>query len=208
MPQTIWTPRMQAMRRLIEGEEIVQRSREAQKLVLDFIKKHEGYRQKAYWDDIGKKWTVGHGHTYMKDPVTGKMRAVAEGDEMDEATSSSLVSSRLRDMASQMYTNLKWSRYLSPKALAAMLDVAYNSGVGTLYPDKSPNLNKSMNAPGADRDAIVWRELPTYRTSGGRVVKGLENRRADARTEFGPQPQQNVAQTSAPAVEQPAAGPA
>ena len=163
-----------------DSDDIVNRVNEAIRLVVPFIKEHEGYRHNAYWDKIGKKWTVGHGHTFIPDPKTGKLRAVVKGDTIDAKASSALVRNRLRQNASKMYKDLQWTRSLSPGALAALYDVAYNSGTGTLSAAKSPSLNRRMNAPGADRDAIAFEEVPTYKKSGGKVVKGLLNRRMDA----------------------------
>ena len=163
-----------------DSDDIASRVNEAIRLVVPFIKKHEGYRHNAYWDKIGKKWTVGHGHTFIPDPKTGKLRAVVKGDTIDAKASSALVRNRLRQNASKMYKDLQWTRSLSPGALAALYDVAYNSGTGTLSAAKSPSLNRRMNAPGADRDAIAFEEVPTYKKSGGKVVKGLLNRRMDA----------------------------
>ena len=165
---------------------VAQRAEQAMKLVAPFIEKHEGFRQKAYWDKIGKKWTVGHGHTFIRDAKTGKLRAVTKGDTMDAAASSALVRDRLRSNAASMYKDLKWTRTLSPGALAALYDIAYNAGPGVLYAAKSPSLNRRMNAPGADRDAIAFAEVPTYKKSGGKVIKGLMNRRADALKAFRP----------------------
>ena len=159
---------------------VAQRAEQAMKLVAPFIEKHEGFRQKAYWDKIGKKWTVGHGHTFIRDAKTGKLRAVTKGDTMDAAASSALVRDRLRSNAASMYKDLQWTRTLSPGALAALYDSAYNAGPGVLSAAKSPSLNRKMNAPGADREAVAWSEVPTYKKSGGKVVKGLVNRRADA----------------------------
>ena len=159
---------------------VAQRVEQAIKLVAPFIEKHEGFRQKAYWDKIGKKWTVGNGHTFIRDAKTGKLRAVTKGDTMDAAVSSALVRDRLRSNAASMYKDLKWTRTLSPGAIAALYDIAYNAGPGVLSAAKSPSLNRKMNAPGADREAVAWSEVPTYKKSGGKVVKGLVNRRADA----------------------------
>lgn len=159
---------------------VAQRAEQAMKLVAPFIEKHEGFRQKAYWDKIGKKWTVGHGHTFIMDSKTGKLRAVTKGDTMDASESSALVRDRLRSNAASMYKDLKWTHTLSPGALAALYDIAYNAGPGVLSAAKSPSLNRKMNAPGADREAVAWSEVPTYKKSGGKVVKGLVNRRADA----------------------------
>lgn len=176
--------RYHALRRIAQDDAIAERSRAAIKLVAPFVEQHEGFRDKAYWDVDG--WAIGHGHKQMRDPVTGKMRLVRKTDTMDRKTSSALVRARLRANAADMYKNLTWSRTLSPGALAALYDIAYNTGTGALSAAKSPALNKSMLAPGADRDAIVWRELPTYRKSNGKVVPGLANRRADAAVAFKP----------------------
>ena len=148
-------------------------------LVTPFIESHEGFRGGAYWDKIGKKWTVGHGHTHIPDPKTGKMRTVVRGDRIGRAASSALVKQRVRQNAAKL-SGVEWTRTLSPGALAALYDVAYNAGTGALSASKSPSLNRKMNAKGANREAVVWSEIPTYRTSGGKVVRGLANRRADA----------------------------
>lgn len=178
--------RYHALRRVAQGDDVAARSRAALKLVAPFVEQHEGFRDKAYWDVDG--WAIGHGHKQLRDPVTGKMRPVRQTDTMDQKTSSALVRARLRANAAEMYKNLTWSRTLSPGALAALYDIAYNAGPGALSAAKSPALNKSMLVPGADRDAIVWRELPTYRKSNGKVVPGLANRRADAAVAFKPKP--------------------
>jgi len=177
-------PRLGALRSIAGASVAPNSSEAALKLVAPFVEQHEGFKPNAYWDVKG--WTVGHGHTLIKDPVTGKMRPVRKGDTMDRKTSSALVLKRLRDNAASLYKDVKWTRTLSPGALAALYDVAYNAGPGILSAAKSPSLNKSMLTPGADRDSIVWRELPTYRTANGKVVKGLENRRADAALAFRP----------------------
>lgn len=149
-----------------------------------FIAKHEGFRQKAYYDNIGNKWTVGHGHTYIMDPKTGKNRSVMEGDVMDEKTSLGLINKRLRENAYQLSKNHKWTRGLSPGSLAAMYDVAYNAGIGVFSNSKSPGLNKDVLAPNANLDEVVKRHVPTYRFSGGKQIRGLANRRNDAVREF------------------------
>ena len=176
--------RYHALRRIAKDDAIAERSRAAIKLVAPFVEQHEGFRDKAYWDVDG--WAIGHGHKQLRDPITGKMRLVRKTDTMDRKTSSALVRARLRANAAEMYKNLTWSRTLSPGALAALYDIAYHAGTGALSAAKSPALNKSMMVPGADRDAIVWRELPTYRKSNGKIVPGLANRRADAAVAFKP----------------------
>jgi GH24 family phage-related lysozyme (muramidase) len=163
---------------------IANRANEAIRLVAPFIKKHEGFSQNAYWDKAGKKYTLGHGHTFIPDSNTGKLRAVTKDDTMDDTASSALLMERLRSNAASMYRNLPWTHSLSPGALAALYDIAYNAGPGVFSAANSPRLTSMMNAPGADRDAIVFVEVPTYRKAGGKVRKGLVNRRADVLKAF------------------------
>ena len=145
-----------------------------------FIKEHEKFVGKAYWDEEGGRWTVGHGHTRIRDAKTGKMRNVTGTDTMDEKTSSALAESIVRHAAAQIYRNRVWSRNVGPDALAAMYDVAYNAGPSVFDEEHSPNLNSEMESADMDFDSIVWDAIPSYRTVGGKVIKGLENRRNDS----------------------------
>ncbi len=175
------------------NEEIVKRINEGIDLALPFAKKWEKYRQDAYLDTVGNKITVGCGLTSIpeRDPKTGKFnllgkwRPVRQGDKLTEAESDMLMKHIMRNNASKMYSDLKWTRTLEPRSLAALYDIAYNGGVNLLYDKKSPGLNKMMNAANwKDRDRLLAAQLLTYRKSGGKVVKGLENRRRDAVSSF------------------------
>ena len=173
---------------------------------LPFIKEHEKFVGKAYWDKVGGKWTVGHGHTRIRDAKTGKMRNVTGTDTMDEKTSSTLVESIVRHNAAQIYRNRVWSRNVGPDALAAMYDVAYNAGPSVFDEEHSPNLNSEMESADMDFDSIIWNAIPSYRTVGGKVIKGLENRRRDSLELWGPKPEQ-VAPATAGGTEIRTAGP-
>lgn len=146
----------------------------------------EAFVPDAYWDDIGKVWTVGHGLTQIPDEVTGKMRAVRKGDKITQDKSKGLVLRNYRNNAADMYKNLPWFRRLSQDSMSAALDTAYNAGWGVFSKSKSPTLTKKMSLPGADPDAAYWSEHDTYASSGGKKVKGLANRRAAARKAWGP----------------------
>lgn len=154
----------------------------------DFIKQHEGFKEEAYWDKFGKVWTVGYGQTQIVDPTTGEMRPVKEGDRVTEEDAAKFVDQRVRSIAADIHKKHKpWRNRLSANALAALYDVAYNAGVGVLSASNSPNLNRRLNdLTNANGDSIVWDELPTYKKSGGRVIQGLVNRRADALQTWGP----------------------
>ena len=168
------------------NEEIAKRINQGIDLALPFVKKWEKYKQDAYLDRVANKMTVGYGLTSIpdKDPKTGKFnmlgkwRPVRAGDKLTEAESDMLMKHVMRNNASRMYKDLKWTRTLEPRSLAALYDIAYNGGVNLLYDGKSPNLNKMMNAADwRDRDGLLANELLTYRKSNGKAVKGLANRR-------------------------------
>lgn len=145
----------------------------AMKDAIPFIKEHEGFRAKAYKDPTGK-WTVGYGQT----EING--RPVREGDTISERDASAFVESRARSNAALLHKQNPWMRNLSPGAMSALFDVAYNLGVGALDTKRSPTLNSEMEGADMDFDAILWHELPTYASAGGKRLKGLENRRNDA----------------------------
>lgn len=169
------------------AQSVDERIKAAIKAAIPFIKKHENFKPVAYYDKEGKKWTVGHGHTRIRDAATGKMRDVREGDRMTDADSDALLRRIVNSNASKMYTNLPWFRRLGHGEMSASLDTAYNAGWRIFGTGKgeSPKLNEKMNAPGADPNTVYWSEHDSYRKADGNVVKGLVNRRRDARREFG-----------------------
>jgi len=155
--------------------------------VIPFSQKWEKFVPDAYWDDIGKVWTVGHGLTQIPDANTGKLRAVRQGDKLTKDQSAKIMGRKFRENAYNMYMNIPWMRNLSQKSLSAALDTAYNAGWGIFSKSKSPSLNKKMSAPGANPDDVYWSEHDTYTRSGAKSkVPGLVNRRADARKKWGP----------------------
>lgn len=140
---------------------------------IPFIKEHEGFRERAYRDSVGK-WTVGYGQT----EIDG--RPVREGDTITEKDASAFVERRARENAVALYRQNPWMSNLSQGALSALYDVAYNLGAKALGERRSPTLNYDMQSADTDWDSIVWRELPTYVKAGGRTLEGLVNRRNDA----------------------------
>jgi len=167
-------------------DELVSRINSAVNAAAPKIMGWESFAPKAYWDDIGKVWTVGHGLTRIPDAVTGKPRAVREGDSISEEESRQLVLRMIRENAVKMNKNYPWFKRLGQNTMSAALDTAYNAGWGVFSKSNSPNLNRKMSAPGADPDSVYWGEHDTYASSGGKKVKGLANRRAAARKAWGP----------------------
>ena len=161
------------------GDAYVRKVNAADNDAIPFVKEHEGFRERAYQDHVGV-WTVGYGQT----EIDG--RPVREGDTISERNASVFLVNRMRENAVAMYRQNPWTKNLSQGALSALYDVAYNLGVGALSERRSPNLNRDLNAATVNYDDIVWRELPTYVSAGGRRSAGLVNRRNDALRRWGP----------------------
>lgn len=177
--------RIKALLKIASEDPIADTINQAIGLATDFTKRHEGFIP-HYWDPIGKVWTAGHGHTSRYDAKTRTWVPITanKSDSLDEQTSSSLVTRRHRQNAASMYVKFPWFRKMNSRQQAALLDLAYNVGMGTLSPSVSRNLHRKLSAPKADYDAILREELPTYNKSNGKVIKGLVNRRNDTISEF------------------------
>ncbi len=165
-------------------EAVYRRVEDALSLAVPFIKEHEGFREQAYKDAVGK-WTVGYGQTEIRDAETGKMRPVRRGDSIAEPDAAKFVAGRVRRDAAEMYRQMPWARRAGSGAMAQLLDLAYNMGLAAIA-KRSPALNRDGSAAvaGDDVDAVVFREAPTYRMAGGKALKGLANRRADGLKAF------------------------
>ena len=177
--------RLRALVKIASDDPVADTINQAIALATDFTKRHEGY-EPHYYDRIGKVWTAGHGHTSLYDPKTRTWRKVTsnKADALDEKASSRLVTKKHRENAYYFYKNFPWFRKMTAKQQAALLDLGYNVGTGTLSPSVSKNLHRKISAPDADYDAVLREELPTYNSSKGVKVKGLINRRNDSISEF------------------------
>ena len=126
---------------------------------LSLIKQFEGCRLKAYTDSVGV-WTIGWGHT-GKNVHPGMIITQAQADAIlihDLASCEALVSPLI-------------TITLSDEQMGAIIDFAYNLGVGDLA--KSTLLKKIKSSdPTASDEFLRWNR------AGGRILKGLSDRRA------------------------------
>ena len=114
--------------------------------LIDFIKKYEGYRPKAY-DDVGKP-AIGYGSRFYFDKGDSKEYAVKMGDRIDEERAHNLLISALDRFTSQIKMYFPTFDSFPAGLKDAMLDTAYNQGVGSMVRNKQ--FVKSIRDAAAD----------------------------------------------------------
>lgn len=131
----------------------------------DFIKKWEGGELKAYRCSAGK-WTIGYGH----------VEDVEEGDTITPSEAELLLLEDLKDRAEALapYVNAP----VSEGQYIALLSLAFNVGVGAV---KKSSLLRYLNLGHIEEAA---NEFLRWIYAGGKVNKGLQNRRESERRLF------------------------
>jgi len=130
-----------------------------------FVAKWEGKRNKAY-RDIGGVWTVCYGET----------RGVRPGDTYTDAECHAMLQAGLLEYRAGLhgyFNNDTINLRLTPHRDAAYVSLAYNVGIrGAGKSTATRRLNAGDIAGGCQ--ALGW-----WNKAGGRVVRGLVNRRAE-----------------------------
>lgn len=126
----------------------------AMDMAATLIKGFEGYYEKAYWDY--KQWTIGYGSKAKS------QNEVINRNEAERRLRAEMQSAYQNVAAIQKRGNYNWS----PKQIAALTSFAYNIG----------SINQ-LTANGTRDDATILAKIPLYRKAGGKVLKGLVNRR-------------------------------
>ena len=146
------------------------------------IKHHEGVRQKAYRCPA-KLWTIGVGHVLY--PEQGKLKledrlSVPLRPEDDRVFSMEEVDGILRSDLSRFERGV--AQYcpvpLTQGNFDALVSFAFNVGLGTLQ--RSTLRQKLLRGDKAG----AAEELLKYCMAGGKILKGLQNRRIDERAVF------------------------
>ena len=133
-------------------------------LAIGLVGGFEGVRTRAYRDVVGVP-TVCFGET----------RGVKMGDKytMDECRA--MLGQALVEFETGMRKCMRMPDAVPDKSYVAFLSFSYNVGIGAFC---RSTLAKKLNA-GDLRGAC--NELPHWNTAGGRIIKGLVNRRAEER---------------------------
>jgi GH24 family phage-related lysozyme (muramidase) len=138
------------------------------RVLVPLVAKWEGKKNTAYLDTIASPpvWTVCYGET----------RGVKRGDTYTDAQCSAMLERGLRqfrDGLHEFFTRETRDLRLTPERDAAYVSLAYNAGIYAIGKSTATRrLNAGDIAGGCS--ALGW-----WNKSGGRVVRGLVNRRAD-----------------------------
>ena len=146
------------------------------------IKHHEGVRQKAYRCPA-KLWTIGVGHVMY--PEQGKLKledrmSVGLRPEDDRVFTMEEVDGILRSDLARFERGV--AQYCPVPLTQGMFDglvsFSFNVGLGTLQ--RSTLRQKLLRG---DKEGAA-EELLKYCMAGGKILKGLQNRRIDERAVF------------------------
>ena len=134
---------------------------------LELIKKYEGFMAKPYLCPAGVP-TIGYGATYYP----GGKRVTMNDDPITKERAEDL----LRDMLTSYEDGVnRYAQYqLSQNQFDALVSFAYNLGVGAL---QKSTLLKKINIDPCDES--ISNEFKKWVRAGGRVLKGLQKRRAE-----------------------------
>lgn len=130
---------------------------------IDLIKQFEGLRLTAYKCPAGV-YTIGYGHT----------RGVKRGMKITEEEASAYLAADLRNSEKvvERYDSIyHWNQ----NEYDALVSFTFNCG--------ATNLRSLLRNGGRNRSQIAA-TLPLYRKAGGKVLKGLERRRAAEKALF------------------------
>lgn len=130
---------------------------------INLIKQFEGLRLTAYRCPAGV-YTIGYGHT----------RGVKRGMKITEEEASAFLTADLRtsEKAVERYDRIyHWNQ----NEFDALVSFTFNCGAANL---------RALLRNGQRNRAQIGATLPLYRKAGGKVLKGLERRRAAEKALF------------------------
>lgn len=130
---------------------------------------------RAYLDTIAEPdvWTIGHGQTRLFRSDGSVLRAVRRGDLLTAEEANSQFAIGLRVQYWTPYRNCLTTENLAPQTDAAFTSLTWNIGTGGVCGSTALRRLNEGDVEAACT-ALTW-----WNRAGGRVVRGLVNRRAD-----------------------------
>lgn len=132
----------------------------------DLTERFEQCRLTAYWDALGKVWTIGWGHT----------RGVTQGLSCTQAQADQWLDDDMAGCVADVNANVKVP--LTQNEFDALCDFSFNLGCAAL---NGSTLLKYLNA---GNFAAAAQEFQKWDHAGGAVVAGLLKRRIAEQDEF------------------------
>lgn len=139
----------------------------ALQILIGLLKQFEGCKLEAYQDIVGI-WTIGWGET----------KGVVRGLKWTQEKADSELAIRAQEFLENVLKACPELYKLSPNKQAACASLAYNIGVGAFAKSTVARMIKAGNLNNAAEAFLMWNK------AGGKVVKGLDNRRHVERTVF------------------------
>jgi lysozyme len=141
------------------------------KIAIPLVVLNEGYKEKAYYDKMGKVWTIGTGITRYADGTPVKQGDVITKEKNDKELYNYL------QKGHEALKKLPAYKDMNPNQIASALDLSFNIGY---------NWNKTRNASLLDATSSKEKlvnfpdAMRKYTKAGGKTVQGLVNRRERA----------------------------
>lgn len=136
---------------------------------IDLIKKWEGFKAEAYLDTIADPplWTIGYGTTER----AGVGIVPRKGMTITEKQAEKYLRKTVDKFAAMIRPHI--TAPINENELGAFVSLAYNIGP-TAFAESTALRRFNDGDKGGAVEALKW-----WNKAGGRVVRGLENRRAD-----------------------------
>ena len=122
----------------------------------------------AYYDSLGRVWTIGWGNTYYADGSR-----VKQGDKITKAQADAMVTEEMTQKEAEVSEFID-SDSLTNNEYAALLSIAYNAGATGL---KRTGIDESLTTKTRQETANIIKD--SILTASGSYSQGLKNRRID-----------------------------
>lgn len=130
-------------------------------------RKFEGCVLVAYWDALGKVWTIGRGHT----------RGVKKGDVITQAQADAFEEQDEQEVVDGINRDCNWPG-LTQHEFNALCDLAFNIGLHALEGSTLWRNTMAGDIAGAAAEFVKWDR------ADGKEIRGLFLRRLADRDEF------------------------
>lgn len=144
---------------------------------LKLIQEFESFEAKPYLDSA-KVWTIGYGSTYYPNgkPVTGRDKPITK--EYAETIQRHVIATDFEPVINELLKREIASGFITQNMYDAIISLTYNIGASGFKRSSVLRLLKQGDKVNAGNAFLLWNK------AGGKVLKGLVNRREKERKLF------------------------